>query len=120
MLQQLADDFLAIQPALDVLPDGQAHRIEAEITLSLEVKQNGFALKLPDGTNENPWVTAARTPGSQRIEILREEGPPEVVVDNSSEIKEYPGGGCSAAGGAGGFGLLLVAAGSVLARRRRR
>ncbi|MBT8492812.1 MAG: DUF2330 domain-containing protein [Deltaproteobacteria bacterium] len=83
------------------------------------VTENGNNLYLPDGTNANPWL-GSDMPSSQRIEILREEGPPEVVTDNDDVIRGFLGmSGCSVAGG-GSAGWMVVALFALVAIRRRR
>ena len=64
-------------------------------------------------------------PWSYRIEVLREEGPPETIEDNSGKISsalDVFGGGCSVAGGNTGAagGLILILGVAFLATRRRR
>jgi hypothetical protein len=93
------------------------------------VTENGFELELPDGTGVNPWADVAM-PWSQYTEILREEGQPEVVADNTALIAAAlgmgkDGGGCAAVSRGGGAGLgggaaLLGAALALIVRWRRR
>lgn len=95
-------------------------------------------LELPDGriftTNAAEWPRSSNAPYSARIELLREEGAPEVEVDNAGKMT--PGGaagldsgldsdldagcGCRGVGGAGGGGLLVVGVLVLLAVARRR
>ncbi|ACY15859.1 DUF2330 domain-containing protein [Haliangium ochraceum] len=94
--------------------------------------EQGRRLYLPDGLADSGWITAP-LPASLRIEMLREEGAPEVVTDNeaaiASGIDEYRAipepksddGGCSARSGAApGAGALLLGGFVLLALRRRR
>ncbi|GAB4514562.1 MAG: hypothetical protein Tsb0020_33120 [Haliangiales bacterium] len=102
--------------------------------------EQGWRLFLPDGLNTGEWRQAP-LPASYRIEILREEGDPEVMVDNGATIEagvsDYlpvpnpaPAdpddsglGGCDAGVGlSGGAGLLLFGLWGVTGglRRRRR
>jgi hypothetical protein len=97
-------------------------------------------LKLPDGrefyvTNQTSYEARniSSVPFSSRIEILHEEGPPVVEVDNAHRISQSDVGGCgckvahepSAATGISGLfgvsaiGTLLAAAIVLLPRRRR-
>lgn len=88
------------------------------------VTEAGFELDLPDGTGQA--LGAIAMPWSHYIETLREEGPPEVVADNTALIKAAlatnngAGGcaGCASGGGAAGGGLLIGLA-LLLTRRRR-
>jgi MYXO-CTERM domain-containing protein len=102
--------------------------------------ENGWELVLPDGPGSNPW-TDQQWPQSQFIQVVREEGEAESVVDNTDAIAAYiaarglelPGedgerphrdqdGGCSVGGGgassAAGLGLAALAALFLLRRRR--
>jgi hypothetical protein len=86
------------------------------------VTAEGWAINYPYGVGTK--FTAPNLPASLRIEILAEEGSPQVVTDNSGQIKNSVGGGsgCSYSGSAidtGWWmlgGLLLVA--GALVRRR--
>jgi uncharacterized protein (TIGR03382 family) len=87
------------------------------------VTAQGFVVRYPYGTGAGTLVPAATLPFAAGIEILREEGPPEVVTDNTALIRRRlsPQSGCSAAGGeSGGAGVVVVllALGLALARRR--
>jgi MYXO-CTERM domain-containing protein len=90
------------------------------------VTADGWRLELPEGQDVNPWLVADM-PASLRTEILREEGAPRVVGDNSTEIAaavygETGSGGCSVGVGgraAAGAGLLLVGLVMLAVRRRR-
>lgn len=83
-----------------------------------------FAMHLEDGRtfllkDRSEWSRRAdvdinATPSSMRIEVLREEGQPTVVVDNQSALteaaeNEMDGGGCSAAGRRRGVVLVNFA-----------
>ena len=88
------------------------------------ITESGFVLRFPNGTDENPYTTLAM-PDSHYQQVLREEGNPNVVTDNTAEILaalgEQDSGGCSIGGGARGvlpLGLGLL--GLVALRRRRR
>ena len=103
--------------------------------------ENGWELVLPDGPGANPW-TNQQWPKSQFIQVVREEGEADSVVDNTDEIAAYiearglelPGGdgerphrdrdgGCSVGGdgasSAGSLALGALAALFLLRRRRR-
>ena len=91
------------------------------------VTEDGWELPLPDGTGQNPWVDVP-WPMSHQIQVVREEGAKNVVVDNTdiilATIAAHRGddGGCSVGGGSstlGGIGRGALAA-LVLLRRRRR
>ncbi len=97
---------------------------------------------LPDGPGANPW-TDQQWPKSQFIQVVREEGEADSVVDNTDEIAAYIAerglelpegakgdrphrdrdGGCSVGGdgasSAGGLALAALAALFLLRRRRR-
>lgn len=114
---------------------------EATLTFLCSFFQDGPAntpaiLKLPgDGReiyleNQAAWANRDLTgiPASRRIELLREEGEPEIELDNSSRISGGEGGGCActserssgSAGGALASGLLALGLGAVVSSRRRR
>ena len=92
-------------------------------------------LELPDGRrfyidSAQNWQQKDRTgvPYSRRIELLREEGAPEIEIDNSTRISDgdVGDGGCACSSGAEGRGdlagsLMLagLAGGLLLVRRRR-
>jgi len=89
----------------------------------------GWVIDFPNGTGfSNGVFTAPGGPSSQRIEILREQGNPSVIVDNASSISQSLGGaGCGVALGGrasrqavGLLGLVCIAALALLARRRAR
>ncbi|MFO0579294.1 MAG: DUF2330 domain-containing protein [Polyangia bacterium] len=73
--------------------------------------------------DSNQW-SGLSAPFSQQIQTLREVGEPEVLVDNTSAIRQALGtGGCSAAPGSGAgaasaLGLLLGSTALLLRRRR--
>jgi hypothetical protein len=85
---------------------------------------NGWVLSYPYGV---ATVTTIDTlPASERIEILREEGNPEVVTDNTPKINGQLGssGGCGYILGGraertGGTAALLLVVGLVVVWRRR-
>ena len=97
-----------------------------ETTPAVLVTEDGWELSFPDGTGKNPW-TDIGWPNSHQIEAVREEGPAEVLVDNTDEIQAAidrqngSAGGCAAAGGSGGglAGLLLLGMVGFLRRLRR-
>lgn len=94
------------------------------------VTEQGFAIEYPAGTGVvgNQPLTpsaAAASPGNAVVEILREEGPPEVVTDNRPLIAGgvQRGSGCATAGEHPmtlPIVLGLLAAGLLLAVRRKR
>jgi hypothetical protein len=92
----------------------------------------GWVIDYPNGTGVlsggvNPNFVAPGGPSSQRIEILREEGNPEVVTDNTSSISRALGGtGCGVVVGGratrpylGFFALCAIGALLLIGRRRR-
>ena len=93
-------------------------------TPAVVVTEDGWELSFPHGTGENPWGDVD-WPNSHYIQAVREEGPPENVVDNTDAIlaaiqAKNGDGGCSVGGGAGGgfAGLLLLGLIGVVRRRR--
>jgi len=92
----------------------------------------GWVIEYPNGTGPSTTTGGGSTftppggPSSQRIEILRETGNPEVVTDNTASISNsLGGGGCGVTVGArasrsyvGFFGLLVIAGLMLLGRRR--
>ena len=95
------------------------------------VTEQGWKVEYAHGTANGADIPSA-VPGSLRIEIVSEEGSPQVVTDNTGLIEKYlgrTGVGCSVSGPAGrGEGLpalLLIGAAAGLAwagrgRRNRR
>jgi len=87
----------------------------------------GWVIDFPNGTGNTTGFQQPAGPSSQRIEILRETGNPDVVTDNTSSIGHALGeGGCGVALGGrasrqyvGFAGLMVVAALMLLGRRRR-
>jgi hypothetical protein len=86
----------------------------------------GFTIYYPSG---QPPDSIASLPASLRIEVLRETGSPDVVVDNTGAIDNALGinaGACSVRPGTGfsrgslALIVLCAAAGLVIARPRRR
>jgi MYXO-CTERM domain-containing protein len=82
----------------------------------------GWTINYPYGTGTT--FTAPNLPASLRIEILAEEGNPQVVTDNSGQIKSGIGGssGCSYGGSSSDTGWwmlggLLLVAGTLIRRR---
>ena len=92
--------------------------------------EEGWVVDYPAGTGSNRGggvgFAAPGGPSSQRIEILREQGNPDVLVDNTSQISHALGGsGCGVTVGGrasrqavGLAGLILVAALLLIGRRR--
>jgi hypothetical protein len=88
------------------------------------VTEDGFEIPLPGGTSQSPWIALAELmPWSRYIEVLREEGPPEVIVDNTDLIRAAlrtgDGGGCAVGGGSAAASALLILGAALVARRRR-
>jgi len=84
------------------------------------ITEDGYDLYLPDGVSNNPWLESDM-PSSFRTEILREEGPPEVVTDNGDEIRAYLNmGGCAMVSRRSSTWIGLAFLGAILVRRRRR
>ncbi|MGZ3405236.1 MAG: hypothetical protein ACXVAN_02250, partial [Polyangia bacterium] len=89
----------------------------------------GWVIDYPSGTGVSSGTVNFSPPGgpsSQRIEILREEGNPQVITDNTSSISNALGnGGCGVTLGGrasrqyvGLAGLLVLAALMLIGRRR--
>lgn len=109
---------------------GDAGIFKTPATLKTE---SGWVVDYPSGTgstNGGGGVTPFTAPGgpsSLRIEILREQGSPDVIVDNSSSISHALGGsGCGVAIGGrasrqtvGLFALVAIAGLMLVGRRRR-
>jgi MYXO-CTERM domain-containing protein len=90
--------------------------------------EQGWKMSFPYGTGQNNDWTQPGGPSSVRIEILAEEGEPQVVVDNTDTIGSIVGskaGGCGVTVGsratetAGGLLVLLGAALALVLRRKR-
>lgn len=90
------------------------------------VTEQGYVIDYPAGTGQFSGVppTVAATPPATRLEVLREEGPPDVIVDNSALIRGgFAPRGCSTVSGdslALPAVLLLLASALLVARRRKR
>ncbi len=92
--------------------------------------EQGFKLLYSSGTGDSDTVNPypeLDMPMSQYQEVLREEGEPDVVVDNTDIIKaalaaERGGnnGGCSVGASGSTGGLWLLALGFLVLRRRRK
>ena len=100
----------------------------AQTTAATLVTEQGWRIEYPNGAPNSTQFSppAPGLPGSLRIEILREEGAPQVVVDNSGVISgALNQGGCGVAVGGrleGSIGfatMLLTLAGLVIVGRRR-
>jgi MYXO-CTERM domain-containing protein len=108
---------------------------DAALTPATLVTESGWSVDYPHGSgvgvfsygNGSAGFNAPGGPSSERIEILRESGQPEVVTDNTSRISSalHTGGGCTVGIGGrasrnavGAFGLVAVAALMLLRRRR--
>jgi MYXO-CTERM domain-containing protein len=125
------DPVFSFNPGLPDYPN--VHTATLEVHCSLfgvtDPNQAPSTLILPDGTrveypNGFPAAAPTNLPYSKRIEILSEEGAPQVVVDNGQVIAERVGsGGCGVApagGGPAGAWPALALAVLLAARRRRR
>jgi MYXO-CTERM domain-containing protein len=92
------------------------------------ITEDGFVLRMPHGTDNNPWLDLPM-PASRFTEVLREEGGPDIVTDNTdtitSLIAAQRSGGCAIAtadastGSLAGLALLGLVIGGTLRRRRR-
>jgi MYXO-CTERM domain-containing protein len=93
------------------------------------ITEDGWELGLPDGPGQNPWLIDT-WPQSRFIEVVREEGAADAVVDNSEAIALFIAsrerdvgfqetGGCSLGGSGAAGGLGLAALALLLMRRRR-
>lgn len=92
-----------------------------DIIGSTLVTEQGHSIK---GDGQSIAPPDPNLPASQRIEILREEGAPETVVDNAKPIRTaLATGGCSVAPGSSagstGMGLAMLLIGAALGLRRR-
>ena len=98
------------------------------------ITEQGWVLRLPNGTGSYDWLDVAM-PSSRRIEVLREEGEPEIIANKADDIEaaiqsyrdpaggKTGGGGCTAGSGhsAGGLaGLTLLGLLTMAGIRRRR
>ncbi len=90
-------------------------------TSAVLTTEQGFVIPFSRGRFNPPDVDVRTLPSSLRIEVLREEGGPEVSIDNTTVIAPAssvtvaavpPSGplsrGCESAGGALGLGLLAL------------
>jgi hypothetical protein len=91
------------------------------------VTSEGWAIQYPAGANPGTPFTAPALPASLRIEILGEEGPPQIVTDNARAIGGGLGQGAGCAAALNGYGprglagaALVVGALALLVLRRRR
>lgn len=91
------------------------------------ITESGFNLKLPAGSDNNPWLEVDM-PSSHFTETVREEGSEQIVQDNTAAIlaaiaDQNDQGGCSVSGAGSswpvGLSLLgLITAGTLRRRRR--
>jgi MYXO-CTERM domain-containing protein len=102
---------------------GRSNQLTTPATLKTA---DGWVIQYPYGTGST--FTPPALPASERIEILSEEGPPQVVTDNTKTIGSQLGGngsGCAvgtdsrATETATGVGLLALLGGLLFWRRRR-
>lgn len=79
--------------------------------------EQGFVIPFSRGRFSPPDIDARTLPSSLRIEVLREEGAPEVFLDNASIItpvsavttpQQPTTRGCESVGGAFGLGVLVL------------
>lgn len=118
-----------------VLPDvSNVHVADFEVECTGSGTTRRGTLTLPDGrtfeTSVGQWsegLTSNGNPRSARIEILREEGPPEVEVDNSQLMNNNgtPGkpvdhDSCTCTRGQGSAGSIALFGGLMLIAGRRR
>ncbi len=100
-----------------------------ENTPAVLYTEQGFKLRYASGTggvdDANPYADIGM-PQSQYQEVLREEGAPEVVIDNTeliraalSDANGSSSGGCSVAGSGAGASLWMLALGLLALRRRK-
>jgi hypothetical protein len=96
------------------------------------VTEQGWVLSMPDGEASFEWP-GVDMPASQFTQVLREEGQPETVGDNTATINSVieqfsaslSGGGCTVDGSTGkkglsGLFLIGFVAAMIIRRRRRR
>ena len=86
------------------------------------VTEAGFVIHYPDGVSESTEEDIEALPASASIEMLREQGEPIVIRDNTMEISDklpQDAGGCNTGGSTGFAGSLLGFLGLVLSRRKR-
>ncbi len=130
MYTTLSPDEMTRDPVFAFNPDLPEVSRTREATYVVDCDGSGGMLTLPDGRTlrvENPTEfidqDGAQVPFSRRIEVLAEEGAPEVVVDNRASITPSydESSGCTAtqASDLGLLGLLSAIA-LTFARRRRR
>jgi len=129
----LSPDEMTRDPVFAFNPDLPDISNVHEATFVADCDGRGGLLTLPDGRSlriEDPalWSSTRGTtdvPFSRRIELLREEGQPEVTVDNRPQLTpSYDDAGCRCARPKSGVSLSLVALGALgvlfSARPRRR
>ncbi len=130
----LSPDEMTLDPAFAFNPDLSNVSNVHEATLRTDCNGNGN-IELPDGRvlpsgDVGPRAASSGAPVSRRIELLTEEGPPQVEVDNEAAMSPGLAGlegdamakGCacsaSEATGGGAFAWAFVLAFWALRRRR--
>jgi MYXO-CTERM domain-containing protein len=121
------DPVFSYNPGLPDYPNVHTATLEVHCALFgiTDPTKAPATLALPSGLRveyANGFPAAVpRLPYSLRIEVLSEEGGPQVVVDNQATIADrVSGSGCSVGAGSGGpWAAVLVAAALWAARRRR-
>jgi MYXO-CTERM domain-containing protein len=106
---------------------GYFGRSNQQTTPATLVTADGWTLQFPYGVGTS--FTPPALPGSAAIQVLSEEGAPQVITDNKPIINKglsaSNGGGCAVTVGsrasetAGGLALLLLVGGALFIRRRR-
>ncbi len=141
MYTTLSPDEMTRDPVFSFnpsLPD-VANEHVATYTYLCDATQDGpqntpGIFELPDGRrfyleNQAAWTEKNRSsvPYSRRIEFLREEGPPQIEVDNSTDLTQSTAGdsgcACSASetrGSAAASMLVVLGLGVIAVARRRR
>jgi MYXO-CTERM domain-containing protein len=120
-------DFSSVHQATLTYHCGLFSVTNQQTTPATLVTEQGWVIDFHNGVGTGPIAAPpGKLPYSRRIQILREEGAPEDVTDNSGTIGDRLGaGGCAVAVGSAstsgsGLGLLLLGVMLALGGRTRR